>query len=324
MKIGIIGTGAYGLALATILEENNNNITLWTKFEKEKNLLETTNSHPKVLPNVKLAKSFKYTTSLSETIIGKDIIIWAIPAEFITPTLEECYKLFTKDQIIVLATKGIDNETGLFLHDIILNKINTNKFAIISGPSFAIDIISKKPIGLSLSVIDNNTATIIKKVFETNYFRLRINHDLIGTAICGAIKNVIAIASGMLHGLGANESTKAMFITESLNDIKELIKQAGGNEESILTFAGFGDLLLTATSEKSRNYSFGEILSHPNNKKREEYLKSHTVEGMYTLNALNKMIEQNNLSMPIINLIYDIIYKNKKPEHIYDFLISKR
>ncbi len=323
MNIGIIGTGAYGLALATILEHNNNNITLWTKFEKEKKLLETTNAHPTVLPNTKLSKGFRYTTDLKDVIIDKDIIIWAIPAEFITTTLEECYDLFTKEQIIILATKGIDNETGLFLHDIILNKINTSKFAIISGPSFAIDIISKKPIGLSLSIIDNNTAETIKKAFENNYFRFRVNHDLIGTAICGAIKNVIAIAAGMLHGLGANESTKAMFITESLNDIKELIKQAGGHEETILTFAGFGDLLLTATSEKSRNYSFGEILSHPNKKKREEYLKTHTVEGMYTLNALNKMMKKNNLSMPIIHLIYDIIYLDQLPSHIYDFLITK-
>ncbi len=324
MKIGIIGTGAYGLALATILEENKNQVTLWTKFEKEKELLETTRMYEKVLPGVTFSKNLKFTIDIKDCIENNEMIVWAIPAEFIVETLKECKNFFNENQIVVIATKGIDSHSGDFLHDIIKKEIDTKKIAIISGPSFAIDITAKKPIGLSLATESDKVSSTIKQAFENKHFRLRTNDDLIGTAICGSIKNVIAIAAGMLHGLGANESTKAMFITEALNDIKEFIKESGGDKNTILTFAGFGDLLLTATSEKSRNYSFGEILSHPNKKKREEYLKNNTVEGMYTLDAIYKKMEKENLSMPIIHLIYDIIYLNREPEHIYDFLIEKK
>ncbi len=323
MKIGIIGTGAYGLALASVLNHNNNDLTLWTKFSEELEMLQNTNRNEKVLPGVDLPNTYKYTNNIEEVIIDKELVIIAIPAEFIKSTLEICKHLFIKDQIIVLATKGIDCESGDYLHDIITNTISNISLVLISGPSFAIDIISKKPIGLTVASSNVESINVCKKAFNNEYFCLRHSNDLVGSAICGAVKNVIAIAAGILSGLGANESTKAMFITEAMNDVRRLIEQANGNEKTILSFAGIGDLILTATSPKSRNYSFGQILSLNDKVKTEEYINSTTVEGLYTLNALHKKIKKENIKIPIINLIYEIVYEEKDPNSLYKFLIEK-
>ena len=156
---------------------------------------------------------------------------------------------------------------------------------------------------------------------ENTNIKLRETRDVIGIEICGSIKNVIAIASGILNGLGYPESTEAMFITESLHDIKNLIKALGGSKKTILSYAGFGDLLLTCTSYKSRNFTFGHIIGKREDK--EDYIKNNTIEGLYTLKSIYKLIKNKNVDMPIIDLIYDIVFKDKDPKYLSNFLLEK-
>ena len=153
---------------------------------------------------------------------------------------------------------------------------------------------------------------------------MRPTTDIIGIEICGAIKNIIAIASGILTGLGYSESARAMLITESLHDIKALINELGGDKKTILSFAGFGDLLLTSTSRKSRNFELGfKIGSKVKEKELKEYIENTTIEGLYTLSSIHKLIKEKDLSMPIIDLINDIIYNNEDPIELCKFLIKK-
>ena len=179
------------------------------------------------------------------------------------------------------------------------------------------------PIGLTLATTNKEAEKLIKETLQNNHLKLRTTTDIYGTEICGSIKNVIAIASGMLDGLGANESTKAMFITESLHDIKELIKNLGGDGKTILSFAGFGDLLLTCTSTKSRNFSFGKILATGTKDEVEEYKKTHTIEGLYTLQSIYTLLNNKKVDMPIIDLIYSIIFDDVKTKELLTFLIEK-
>lgn len=158
--------------------------------------------------------------------------------------------------------KSIEQDTCLFLNDVLAKYIDTKNLCVISGGSFAIDIVSKMPVGLSVASKNENARKIVKEAFQNSHFKLRETDDIYGVEICSSIKNVIAIAAGILDGLNANESTKAMFITESLHDIKELVNKLGGDKKAILSFAGFGDILLTCTSPKSRNFSFGQILAN--------------------------------------------------------------
>lgn len=322
MKIGILGTGAYGMALASIFNYNKCNIKMWTNSSEEKELLLKNKRSDKI--DYVIPDNIAISTDIKEVVEDADIVVIAVPAKFTHSVCDQFKSYYKRNQIICIASKGIEQNTCLFLYDVVRNNIKTNNIAVISGGTFAVDIVKKVPIGLSLATKSNSARDIIIKVMQNDYVKLRHTKDIIGTEICGSIKNVIAIASGMIDGMGYPISTSTMFITESLHDIKELIKALGGDSKTILSFAGFGDLLLTCTSDKSRNYTLGRIIGE--NKSREEidkYIESTTIEGLYTLKSIKKLLRNKKIKMPIINLIYDIIIDKKEPEALVKFLIEK-
>ena len=324
MKVAVLGSGAYGIALAKIVHENKYDVCMWTKFETELNSLLKYRVNKFVLPDVKLPKKIKITSSMEDSVKNAELIIVVVPAGALDSVFKELKPLLTKDQHICIASKGIEQDTCRFQHEILTSVINTNKYAVISGPSFAIDIINHDPIGLTIAGPSNKTIKLIKEVFQNSHLRLRETKDIIGVEICGSIKNIIAIASGILKGMGYTESAQAMLITESLHDMKELIKTLGGDEKTILSYAGFGDLLLTATSIKSRNFQFGYMIgSHAKQKEIKEYMTNKTIEGLYTLKSIHKLITERNIKMPIIDLINDIIYNDEDPIELCRFLIKK-
>ena len=323
MKVTILGAGAYGLALATMVNENNHKITIWTKLDSELEELKKNHTNNRVLPDFVLPNNFEYTNNLKKAVENTDLIIIAVPAGFVDSVSKEL-KQYYKNQHICIASKGIEQDTCLFVTDVLKKYIKTDKIAVISGPSFAIDIIKKVPIGLSLATTNKDTENITIKALQNEYLKLRPTHDIIGIEICGSVKNIIAIAAGIIEGLGLPESTQAMFITESLHDIKELIKALGGDKKTILSFAGFGDLLLTATSIKSRNFRFGKMIGENTPKELiEEFKNNTTIEGLYTLKSIYKLLDNKKVNIPIINLIYDIIFNDKDPNEIKKFLINK-
>ncbi len=323
MKIGIFGCGAYGMALSSILWENRCDITMWTKFDDEKSQLETTRKNEKLLPNFELPYDIKITTDIEECIKDKDLLIIAIPAAHID-TLSVQMKPYIKDNHILIATKGIEQETGLFINQILEKYLNTKNIAVISGPTFAVDLISKMPAGLTVASKNKETIARSKKALQNKYIKLRETDDVIGVEICGSIKNVIALSSGMLSGLGANDSTTAMLLTEAIHDMKEIIEAFNGNKKTVLSFAGFGDLLLTCTSTKSRNYTFGKMIGEKKSKSElADYLSNTTVEGFYTLESIYKLLKNKDVSIPIIDLIYDIAVKGQNPEKLLTFLVEK-
>lgn len=325
MKIAIIGTGAYGLSLALMFNENNCDIMMWTKLESELDELKTNHSNERVLPGIKIPENIRFTNNMKIAIADRDLIVIAVPAAYVDNVASELKNYITKTQHICIATKGIENDTCLFVNDVLQKYIKTSKVAVISGPSFAIDIAKKVPIGLSLGTTNKKTERLLKKTLQNNYLKLRTTSDILGIEICGSIKNVIAIAAGMLDGMGLPESTQAMFITESLHDIKELIKALGGDGKTILSFAGFGDLLLTSTSTKSRNFSFGKMIGENQPKELiEEYQKNTTIEGLYTLKSIHKLIKNKRVKIPIIDLIYNIVFNGYDCSNLQTFLINKK
>ena len=324
MKVAILGSGAYGIALSKIVHENKHDVCLWTKFETELNSLLKYRVNKFVLPDVKISKKIKITNNMSEAVKDADLVIVVVPAGALYSVFTELKPLLKRTQHICIASKGIEQDSCMFQHEILQKVIKTNNYAVISGPSFAIDIINHNPIGLSIASPNDETRDLIINTFSNSYIKLRPTTDIIGIEICGSIKNIIAIASGILTGMGYSESARAMLITESLHDIKELIKELGGDEKTILSFAGFGDLLLTATSRKSRNFELGfKIGSKVKEKELKDYIDNTTIEGLYTLKSIHKLIKDKNLSMPIIDLINDIIYNNEDPIELCRFLIKK-
>lgn len=322
MKVGILGAGAYGLALSHILVNNKVDVTIWTHDENEKNILDEKRVSMK-LSNYKIPNEISFTCDLSEAVNGKDLIVMAIPAFAFEDVTIKLSKYIKKNQPVLIATKGIQQNTCLFLNDVFAKYLR-NSIAVISGPTFAVDIIKDSPVGFSLATRSRKTEMVIRKCFQNSITKFRRTKDIIGIEICGSIKNVMAIASGMLEGMGVTDSTRALFLTESMNDIKELIDALGGKKKSILSFAGFGDILMTCTSKNSRNFSFGYLIgSGATSEEIDKYLKTTTVEGMYTLKSIHKLVRRKKVKMPIINLIHDIIEGKKDKEEILKFLINK-
>lgn len=324
MKVTILGAGAYAIALSLMFNENNCDITLWEKFEEQANQLRKDRVNKQTLPGVVIPENIKIESNLKESIKDSELIVIAIPAAFVDKTAKELAKYIKSEQHICIATKGIEQDTCLFIDDVIKKHIKTKNIAVISGPSFAIDIANKAPVGLALATKNKKARDLIHKALENKTLKLRDTNDVIGVEICGSIKNVIAIAAGIINGMGLPESTQATLITESLHDIKELIKALGGDGKTILSFAGFGDLLLTCTSTKSRNFSLGHLIGKKASKEEiEKYINNTTIEGLYTLKSIYKLIKHKKVDIPIINLIHDIVFYGKDPNEIKTFLIEK-
>ena len=325
MKIALIGTGVYGLAIASALTKKNKNVIMWTEDPNKYQEYKEKGTIPDLIPDFKAPKSIKLTMDYETACTDAEIIFITSTAAFVGDICESIKPYINRKTIICIASKGIENKSCSFLSDIAYEILRTKHIAIISGPSFAVDMAFNNPVGLSIASHSKKAIKHIKEVLENDTLKLRDTNDLIGVQICGSIKNVIAVAAGMLAGMNYPESTQSFLITEALNDIKNLIAALGGNPKTITSFAGVGDLLLTCTSTKSRNFTFGYVIGAGATKEeKEQHLKKNTVEGYYTLKSIYKLIKNKKIKMPIIDLIYKIVMNDQDPQLLVSFLINKK
>lgn len=326
MKITMIGAGAYSIALALMLaKKKENNIVMWSENIELYNEFKKTHKVDKIFEDLKLPDNISITNSYDEALKDTSLVFIACAAKYVDDVCLGIKPFYNKTIPICIASKGIEETTGSFLSDIVSKTLGTKNIAVLSGPTFAIDMVNNQPTALALAGTNIKTINIVKNNLSNETLKLRECSDLKGIQICGSIKNVIAIAAGMIKGLGYEESTLAFLINESLHDIKYLISKLGGDKKTVLSYAGVGDLLLTCTSSKSRNYSFGYTVGSTKDPiKIREFLETHTVEGYYTLSSIYKLVKTNNIDLPIINLIYDIIMNGKDPNILAKFLIEKK
>ncbi len=323
MKIAMLGTGAYSLALTYALSKNNNDITMWTHDINHVNEFNTTNKVASVL-DFELKETVKITTSLKDAMKDSDLIIIGTASRFFTSLVTDMKEYYKKNTPICIATKGIDDTSKEFLSNIASKALKTKTISVLSGPTFAIDIVTDEPVALALASKSKITTEIVKKTLSSDRLKLRDNTDLIGVQVCGSVKNIIAIAAGIINGLGYSNSTTAFLINEAMHDIKNSLKYLGANKNTILSFAGIGDLILTCTSTKSRNFSFGFTIGKYNDpKKTKEYLDNTTVEGYFAITTFRKLLRKHQIKVPIINLIDNIVNSGKDPNELVKFLIKK-
>lgn len=324
MKITIIGTGAYSIGISLMLAKNkNNNIMLWSENNDYVNEFNKTRKISNIFNNVVFPDNISITNSFEKAMKDTSLIFLITSAKYFLSVCENI-KPHYKNTPICIASKGIDNQTLNPLSILAKNILNTKNISVISGPTFAIDLVNNEPAALAIAGYNNKTIKLVRDNLANDSLKLRKSSDIIGIQLCGSIKNIIAIAAGILKGLGYSESTQAFLINESLHDMKNIIYALGGKKKTILSFAGIGDLLLTCSSTKSRNYSFGYIIGSTKDPNEiNKFLEQNTVEGYYTLNSIYKMLQKKGIKIPLIELIYNIVCNNQNPNDLATFLISK-
>lgn len=317
MKIGILGTGVYGVALARVLFKNGHNITMWTKFEDEKKYLNE-NRFCKNMPNIILDSKINVTCNLKDTIKNNDFIIIVIPSDFVYGLLEEIKDL-VNNKIVCIASKGIDPNKNMFISDI-AKSFNINNIGFISGPTFAEEMANYNSCGLTIASEKDNINETIYKLFKNDNLKLELSNDIIGIQLANTLKNIFAIVMGILDGKKYSSSTKALVITSLIDELNNVIKKQCPNSNIISSLSGIGDIWLTCTSTQSRNYTLGTIIALEDKDKIKNYLNNSTVEGYDNLNIILKLKEIYNYDFPLIEHIYNVINGKETIDNLIDII----
>ena len=319
MKITILGSGAYGLALAKIIDENGYDVNLWTKVLNEYNVINNKEKDNSILNGFVLSRKMNITMDMQEAVYGAKIIFIATSIKYIKSILDELVLYYDKSMFICIACKGICDDELYLPYDLVVNKLKSKNVSIISGGTFAKDMIKDIPMALTLASKDNNN--LIKNILENKNLKIETSNDIIGVELCGAIKNILAIGCGIIDGYGFPITSKCMYMSKVINELVLVISLLGGKKETILSYAGIGDIWLTCNSFNSRNYTLGYIVG--SNKDKEEidnYIESNTIEGLYTLNIFYNIINEKKINMNIINVLYKIIYQEGDIKLILEYL----
>ncbi len=317
LRLGVVGAGSWGTALANLLACKGYAIDLWV-FEPEVcRQIEKQHENKVFLPGVTLSENLRPTNDLSRVVAAKDLVLVVVPSHVMRTVVGEMADRLDPATLLVTASKGIENQTHLTMNGVILDVLQgwpERQLAVVSGPSFAEEVARKAPTVVTAASTDMVTAAKVQSVFVTPYFRVYTNTDVVGVEIGGAIKNVIAIAAGVIDGLGLGLNTRAALITRGLTEIQRLGRRMGADPRTLAGIAGVGDLILTCTGDLSRNHTVGKKIGE--GLSLEEILAEMRMvaEGVKTAKSVYNLSRKLGVEMPICQAMYAILYEDLPPE----------
>lgn len=327
ISIGVLGAGTWGMALARMLANDGKDVTVWSALPEEIDNLQKTGVHPN-LPYMEIPKCMRFTKSIEEVCDNKDIILMAVPSVFVRGTAKQVAPYIKDDQIVVDVAKGIEADTLLTMTGIIreeFNRIGKTKARLValSGPTHAEEVAKDMPTTIVSACEDYEAAKAVQDVFMNTCMRVYTNTDVLGVELCGALKNVIALAAGIAVGIGYGDNSKAALITRGMVEITRLGIAMGCNAETFYGLAGIGDLIVTAMSIHSRNNKAGMLIG--SGKTPEEAIKEvgMVVEGINALPAAIKLSEKYGIEMPIITAIDKVINHGANPKETVTALMKR-
>lgn len=296
--IGVIGAGAWGTALAQAFATNGKDTMIWAREAETADAINAEHENTFFLSGIALDERLKATNDLNE-IVAQDILLLVSPAQHLRATLEKIKGTVRDDQPIIICSKGIEIETGMLLSNVAEEVVPNATIAVLTGPTFAVEIAAGLPGAYTIATADKNTGRALQEALGVKHFRPYITQDLIGAQLSGAIKNVIAIACGIITGHKMGESARAALLTRGVAEISRLGVAMGAQKDTILGMCGIGDLVLTCSSPKSRNFSLGTALGE--GKTLEEIMGSRTsvTEGVHTAQAVLSLAKKYDVDMPI-------------------------
>jgi glycerol-3-phosphate dehydrogenase (NAD(P)+) len=325
MKIAYLGAGTWGFCLASLLASKGHDVLLWTAHAEKAKELARTREHPK-LPRFKANERVVFTSDLKEAITGADFLVESVTATGVRPVFEQVLALGGVDCPLILTSKGIEQNSGLLLPEVILQVMGEDaraQIGCITGPSHAEEVISNLPTSVVCSAYNSDLMLNIGELFSTPYFRIYPNSDINGVCFGGAMKNIIAIACGISDGLGFGDNTKAALMTRGLHEIRKLSVTKGSRPETLNGLSGMGDLCVTCLSKLSRNYMFGRLIAEGLSPQTAKDKIGMVVEGMYTCVSALQLGNKAHISVPITQGVYSILYEGLDPRSAVKSLLQR-
>ena len=323
-KIAVIGAGGWGLALGLLLNEKGHDVTFWCYDENEKNHILMYRENKRCLPGIKIPLEIKFTSSMEAALQDKDVAVLAVPSKAVRSTTERMKDIIEKDTIVVNVSKGIEEGTLKRLSEVIKDNLD-NAIVVLSGPSHAEEVARHIPTTVVVASEHMESAYMIQDLFMTKYFRVYTNKDLIGVELGGALKNVIALAAGVVEGMGYGDNTKAALITRGIAEMTRLGVAMGGKESTFGGLTGIGDLIVTCTSGHSRNRRAGELVGQGYTIEEAMEKVNMVVEGVPTARAGYALMQKYKVDMPILDAIYKTLFeKEAVQDMIYNLMLRDK
>ena len=325
MRIAYLGAGTWGFCLASLLASKGHEVVLWTSNPEFAKTLSKKREHPK-LPRVKADEKLIFTSDLKQALEGAELIAESVTSKGIRPVFEQVLSFGGVNCPIVITSKGIEQNSGLLLPEVILQVLGEQmrpNIACLSGPSHAEEVIQKLPTSVVVASYEPSLMHKVVDVFATPYFRVYPNADLNGVAFGGAMKNIIAIACGISDGLGFGDNTKAALMTRGLHEIRKLAVTKGCRIETLNGLSGMGDLCVTCLSKLSRNYMFGRLIAEGLTATDAQEKIGMVVEGAYTCVSALQLAQKNKIEVPITQGIYSILYEHLNPRDAVKALLQR-
>ena len=322
-KIAIIGSGSWGVALAIHLAKMGHIINIWSFAQEEADLINN-EKKCKFLPNVILPNGIECKTEYKEVIEGADLILQVTPSKFTRNTVKQ-YKQYVncKNQPIIICGKGIERETALTLDEVVKEELPEARVGALSGPSHAEEVSIAIPTVLVVASKDNEVLKLVQDTFMNETMRIYTSYDIKGVELGGALKNIIAFCSGIAAGLGYGDNTFAALITRGLTEISRLGTILGGQKETFYGLSGLGDLIVTCLSEHSRNRKAGKLIGQGKTIEETKKEVGMTIESIENIEVAKELSEKYNVSMPIVDAVYDVLYNNLNPTEAVQILMSR-
>ena len=327
-SIGVLGAGTWGMALARMLSNSGQDVTVWSAIKKEIDDLSSTRCHPN-LPDMIIPDTIVFTKSIEEVCVQKDIILFAVPSVFVRSTAEKARQYIPDGQIVVDVAKGIEADTLYTMSEVIRDEIQKDglhpnaKIVALSGPTHAEEVACDMPTTIVSACTDVDVAEKVQDVFMNTCMRVYTNVDVHGVELCGALKNIIALAAGISKGLGYGDNAKAALITRGMAEISRLGVAMGCMEQTFNGLAGIGDLIVTATSEHSRNNRAGQLIGNGCSPSDAIKRVGMVVEGVNALPAVMQLMQRYDIDMPIVTAVNAVVNEGADPKEIVTRLMSR-
>lgn len=320
-KIAIIGSGSWGVALGIHLAKLGNEVRIWS-FAKEEADLINNEKKCKFLPNVEIPDGIICTVNYEEAIKGSDLILHVTPSKF-TRNIVNQYKQFIENQPIIICSKGFEKDTLSTLEQVIKSEVSNVKIGVLSGPSHAEEVSIGVPTVLVAASENDELLQIMQNTFMCDKMRIYTSKDVIGVEVGGALKNIMAFCAGIATQIGLGDNSFAALITRGLGELAKLGVAMGGNKDTFYGLSGLGDLLVTCLSDHSRNRKAGKLIGAGKTLEEAKQEVGMTIESIDNIDVAYELAKKYNIEMPIVNVVYDVLYNNLKPEDAVNILMTR-